>query len=181
MKIAVYCSSSNSIAENFKQAAFSFGKSLAKQGHTLVYGGATGGLMDATAEGFSSENGEIIGIIPEIILRSGRESKLPTQLIITADMSERKQKMREIADVFVVLPGGYGTLDEMFDVIAAGTVGEHKKPLFCVNEEGFFDDLLKQIEKMKQEAFAPKHESYKPIFVENWQECVGSITHNLFE
>lgn len=151
------------------------GREIAAKGHTLVYGGATGGLMDAVAEGAAEMKGEIIGVIPEIIIKSNRLSELPTQMIVTVDMSERKKRMREEADVFVVLPGGYGTMDEMFDIIAAGTVGEHRKPLICVNEGGFFDDLLRQIEKMRQEAFTPKHESYKPIFVNNWRECIEEI------
>lgn len=175
MKICVFCSSSNNIPSNFKQSAFALGKLLAEKGHALVYGGATGGLMDAIAEGFQAGNGEIIGVIPEIIIRSKRLSALPTTLIQTADMSERKKRMREEADLFIVLPGGYGTLDEMCDVIAAGTVGEHKKKLICINEDGFYDDLLRQIEKMKQQAFAPKHESYKPIFVSTIKECFESI------
>ncbi len=83
--------------------------------------------------------------------------------------------MREIADVFVVLPGGYGTLDEMFDVIASGSVGEHRKPLFCLNYKGFYNSLIQLSAEMKAGAFIPKEESYKPTFVETVEECFEKI------
>ncbi len=175
MKVCVFCSSSNKIAEEYKEMARKFGQILAENGHTLVYGGATGGLMDAVAEGAAEKKGEIIGVIPEIIIRSNRESKLPTQQIITADMSERKKQMKEISDVFVVLPGGFGTLDEMFDVIASASVGEHKKPLICMNFNGFYNSLIELSEQMRAGAFLPKEEKYKTIFVNSLDECMQNI------
>jgi len=171
MNICIFCSSSNNIADQYKQSAFRLGKQLAEKGHTLIYGGATGGLMDEVAGGFRAGNGEIIGVIPQIIIKSNRLSSLPTQLITVEDMSERKKRMKADADVFVVLPGGYGTLDEMFDVIASGTVGEHKKPLICINENGFYNSLLAQIDSMKSECFTPKNENYKPCFVQSIEDC----------
>ncbi len=152
-----------------------FGKLLAENGHTLVYGGSTGGLMDSIAEGAAEKQGEIIGIIPKIIIGANRESKLPTQQIITADMSERKKRLKEEAELFVVLPGGYGTLDEMFDVIASATVGEHKKPLICLNYRGFYDELILFSDKLKRVGFMPEVEVYKPIFVETIEECLQII------
>ena len=95
MKICVFCSSANSIDASYKQLAAQFGRRIAEKGHTLVYGGATGGLMDAVAEGAAQKQGEIIGVIPEIIIRSNRLIKLPTQLIITADMGERKKLLKQ--------------------------------------------------------------------------------------
>lgn len=175
MKIAVFCSSSNRISSKLKLETFELGKKLAEKGHTLVYGGATGGLMDSIAEGFSSGGAEIIGVIPEIIIRAKRLSKLPTKLIETNTMSDRKVAMNNEADVFVVLTGGFGTLDEMFSVIASATVGEHKKPLICVNIDGFYDFLLKQINVMKQENCTPEIEMYRPIFVDSTNECLEYI------
>ena len=90
-------------------------------------------------------------------------------------MSERKQRMRETADCFVCLPGSYGTLDEMFDVIAAGTVGEHHKPIFIVNYSDFYAPLKQQIEHMKQELFIPKDEIYKPCFVDTVEQLIGNL------
>lgn len=175
MKICVFCSSSNSIAPGFIEMGKMLGKKIAEKGYTLVYGGATGGLMDAVAEGASGENGEIIGVIPEIIIHSDRLSQLPTQQIVTTDMSERKKRMKEMADAFVVLPGGFGTLDEMFDVIASATVGEHKKPLICLNYNGFYNRLIQLADEMRTGYFIPKEEKYKPIFVNSVEECLERI------
>ena len=80
-------------------------------------------------------------------------------------MNDRKQKMRELADCFICLPGSYGTLDEMMDVVASGTVGEHRKPLYVLNYQGFYDGLKQQTEHMRALAFIPEQESYKPEFV----------------
>ena len=171
MRICVFCSSSNSIDQAYRQLAFQFGRTIAEKGHVLVYGGATGGLMDAVAEGAAQNQGEIIGVIPEIIIRMNRLSTLPTQQIITADMSERKKRLKLESDAFVVLPGGYGTLDEMFDVIASGSVGEHRKPLVCLNMNGFYDSLIHLTEQMKSGAFIPKEERYKPYFANTMDEC----------
>jgi uncharacterized protein (TIGR00730 family) len=137
MNIAVFCSSSNSIAIHYKQSAFHLGELIAESGNTLVYGGATGGLMDAVAEGAQSKNGKIIGVIAHAILKMNRKSTLPTELIEVETMSERKEQMKSISDFFIVLPGSYGTLDEMLDIITSGIVGEHKKPLI-ISESGWF-------------------------------------------
>lgn len=175
MKICVYCSSCNSIDQSYKQLGTQLGNKIAEKGHVLVYGGATGGLMDAVAEGAAEKQGEIIGVIPEIIILSNRLSKLPTQMIVTADMSERKKRLRHEADIFLVLPGGYGTLDEMFDVIASGTVGEHQKPLICININGFYNNMIILTEQMKAGSFIPKEEKYKPYFVSSIEECFELI------
>ena len=175
MKICVFCSSSDRVGDDFKLLGKQVGRKIAENGHTLVYGGATGGLMDAVAEGATEKNGEIIGIISEIIIRANRLSALPTQMIVATDMNERKKRMKEIADVFLVLPGGYGTLDEMMDVIASGSVGEHRKPLICLNHNGVYDSLINLSKELKSASFIPKEESYKPIFVKTVEEWYQTI------
>lgn len=177
MNIAVYCSSSNHIAQNYLDTAFELGVWIAKNGHTLVFGGATGGSMTAVSEGATQENGQITGVIPEAVLKMGRQSPLCTRLITVGTMGERKALMKEEADVFVVLPGSYGTLDELFDVVAAGVVGEHKKPVIILNENGFYNDLLKQTERMRAEMFIPV-EYFKPMITNNLIECYSFIQHN---
>ena len=103
MNIAVYCSSSNHIAEHYKQSAFQLGEMIAESGDTLVYGGATGGLMDSVAEGAKSKNGEIIGVIAQAIIKMNRQSTLPTQLITVETLSQRKDLMKALADHFLLL------------------------------------------------------------------------------
>ena len=172
MKIAVFCSSSNRIAEHYKQTAFQLGRMIAIGEHTLVFGGATGGLMDAVAEGAQLQNGQIVGIIPQAIIRMKRQSSISTKVIEVETMNERKATMKELADAFVVLPGSYGTLDEMFDIISSGIVGEHKKPLVLINQDGFYNPLMNQIDYMRSESFIPTDEVYKPHIAQNNEECM---------
>ncbi|MDD4994093.1 MAG: TIGR00730 family Rossman fold protein [Paludibacter sp.] len=175
MKIAVFCSSSNHIANQYKKVAFQLGEFIAESGNTLVYGGATGGLMDSVSEGAHSKNGEIIGVIPNAVIKMNRQSSLPTNLITVETMSERKAEMKVLTDIFVVLPGSYGTLDEMLDIVASGVVGEHKKPLIILNQNGFYDLFLSQIDLMRTESFIPLEEKYKPIIVSEINQCIELI------
>ena len=175
MNIAVYCSSSNRIADKYKNVAFEFGQWIAQNEHTLVYGGATGGLMDAVAEGAASQNGTIIGVIAKAIIRMNRQSQLPTELITVSSMSERKAVMKEKSDLFVVLPGSFGTLDEMLDIVASGTVGEHKKPLIILNQDGFYNLFLEQLELIRNEKFMPQNETYKLLVAEDVKLCTELI------
>ena len=174
MNIAVYCSSSNHIPENYLKTGYKLGKWLAENKYTLVFGGATGGLMSTVSEGANSASGKIIGIIPTAVINMNRQSPLCTQLITVDTMSERKDQMKKTADIFVVLPGSYGTLDEMFDVTASAIVGEHKKPLIVLNENGFYNELMMLTEKMKAEKFIPI-ENYKPYYVHSLDECFALI------
>ncbi len=174
MNIAVYCSSSNHIAQNYLDTAFELGVWIAQNGHLLVFGGATGGSMSAVSEGAAAENGQIIGVIPEAVERMGRVNQLCTELVAVKTMGERKELMKERSDVFVILPGSYGTLDELFDVLAAGIVGEHKKPVIILNENGFYDDLLKQTDRMRAEMFIPV-EYFKPLIARDLVECYNFI------
>lgn len=156
MNICVYCSSCDAIADEYKRQARKLGSWIADKGHTLVYGGATGGLMDAVAEGAHEKGGYIIGVIPQSIANNGRESKLPTLSLHVADMDERKAQMKKYADVFVVLPGGAGTVDEMFSTIASRAVGEHDKDLILFNPNNYWDGIIAQIHRMEQEHTAHK-------------------------
>lgn len=151
MNICVFCASSNEVGEVFRNEARELGHFIADHGHTLVYGGATGGLMDAVAEAAHEHNGEIIGVVPDLIVEKGRKSDLPTQMFVVGDMSERKELMKEYADVFVVLAGGFGTYDELFDVVASGMVGYHDKPIYLVNTDNFYAGIKLQIERMVAE------------------------------
>ena len=178
MRIAVYCSAKDSIPQTYKQMGYRLGEWIGAQGHTLVYGGATGGLMTCVSDAAKTAGARVIGVIPARIKASKRQATNCDELIHVDSMATRKAKMREIADCFVCLPGSYGTLDEMMDVIASGTVGEHHKPIYILNIHGFYDDLQRQIERMKTELFIPAEESYKPIFVETQEDLYGYISEH---
>lgn len=175
MNIAVYCSAKDQIPDDYKTLGTKLGQWIADSGHTLVFGGATGGLMTRVSEMVSQKGGNVIGVVPMRIIQAGRLSARCTELVKVNSMSMRKQQMRDVADVFVCLPGSYGTLDEMFDVIAAGTVGEHHKPVFIVNYDNFYTPLQHQIDRMKLLRFIPIEESYKPVWVDDIDTLIKEL------
>lgn len=175
MRVCIFCSSARYIADEYRQEAYRLGEEIARRGHTLVYGGATGGLMTSVAEGAHAHGGEIVGVLADRIVRMGRQSDLPDRVVETPDFGTRKRCLREESDCFVVLPGGYGTMDEMFDIISSGVIGEHHKPLFVVNLSGFYDPLLEQIRHMKTLHAIPAEECYRPVVTDSVDECLERL------
>ena len=175
MKIAVYCSAKDRISEEYLALGDVLGKWIAEAGHTLVYGGATGGLMTRVSNAAKAAGGSVEGVIPQRIIQAKRMAENCDTLYVVNNMCERKQKMKELADCFVCLPGSYGTLDEMMDVIASGTVEEHHKPCFVLNHQGFYNGLKLQAEHMRQLAFLPKEEQYAPLFVDTMEELIEKL------
>jgi len=170
MKIAVYCSAKDVIPGEYLELGEALGTWIGEHGHTLVYGGATGGLMSRTSDATKAAGGYVIGVIPGRIVSCGRKAANCDEMYRVRSMAERKQAMRDIADVIVCLPGSYGTLDEMMDAISSGIVGEHHKPTYILNYQGFYEPLKLQIELMRKLHFIPKQEAYKPVFVESLEE-----------
>ena len=174
MKIAVYCSAKDRIPEEYLALGDVLGQWIAEAGHTLVYGGATGGLMTRVSNAAKAAGGIVEGVIPQRIIQAKRMASNCDTLHIVNNMCERKQKMRELADCFVCLPGSYGTLDEMMDVVASGTVDEHRKPCYILNYQGFYEGLKQLAQHMRSLAFLPQQEQYAPQFVDSMEEL---ITH----
>jgi len=175
MKIAVYCSAKDAIPEEFLALGDALGRWIGEHGYSLVYGGATGGLMTRTSNAAKAFGAQVIGVIPPRIKAAGRLASNCDELYYVMGMAERKQVMRHLADVIVCLPGSYGTLDEMMDVIASGTVGEHKKPIFVLNYNGFYEPLKAQIELMRSMCFIPDQEHYKPQFLDTIDQLTDAI------
>ena len=170
MRIAVYCSAKDVIPEEYLRLGDELGHWIAEHGHTLVYGGATGGLMTRTSNAAVAAGGEVIGVVPQRIIAAGRLASHCTTLYTVRSMAERKQMMRDVADCFVCLPGSYGTLDEMFDVIASGTVGEHHKPIYLLNYKGFYEGIRRQVNDMRALQFLPRQEAYSPVYVNTLED-----------
>lgn len=170
MRIAVYCSAKDVIPEEYLSLGDRLGQWLGENGHTLIYGGATGGLMSRTSNAAKTAGAEVIGVIPPRIVACGRKANNCDELYRVLNMSQRKQHMRDLADVIVCLPGSYGTLDEMMDAVSSGIVGEHHKPVYVLNYKGFYEPLKQQIELMRSLQFIPEVEAYKPIFVDTMEE-----------
>lgn len=177
MRIAVYCSAKDAIPEEYLQLGDALGRWIGEQGHTLVYGGATGGLMSRTSDAAKRAGAHVIGVIPPRIKAAGRLATNCDYLIEVNNMSERKQRMRDEADSIVCLPGSYGTLDEMMDATSSAIVGEHHKPVYVLNYKGFYEPLKQQIALMQSLQFIPQEEHYKPIFVDTLEDLYRELKH----
>ena len=151
------------------------GRWIGDNGHTLIYGGATGGLMTRTSDAAKKAGAHVIGVIPPRIKAAGRLATNCDYLIEVNNMSERKQRMRDEADLIVCLPGSYGTLDEMMDATSSAIVGEHHKPVYVLNYKGFYEPLKQQIRVMQDLQFIPTQQHYEPIFVDTLEQLYERI------
>lgn len=175
MRIAVYCSAKNAIPEEYLMLGDALGKWIGDNGHTLIYGGATGGLMTRTSDAAKKAGAHVIGVIPLRIKAAGRLATNCDYLIEVNNMSERKQRMRDEADLIICLPGSYGTLDEMMDATSSAIVGEHHKPVYVLNYKGFYEPLKQQIRVMQDLQFIPTQQHYEPIFVDTLEQLYERI------
>lgn len=151
--VAVFCAASENIAPGYFEAAASVGRMLGHIGATLVYGGARFGLMEAVAKGAKEAGARVVGVVPEILEQRGRVSALIDEKIPCRNLSDRKDIMLAKSDVLVALPGGVGTLDEIFHVAAAATIGYHSKRVILYNVNGFWNRLLAALEELSEAGF----------------------------
>ena len=157
-RLCIYCGSSNHVASSYKVAARALGAMLANQNVGIVYGGGSVGLMNELALGALAEGGEVIGVIPEKLqeLELGRTDL--SQLIVVPDMHARKKTMADLSDGFIALPGGFGTLEELFEATTWSQLQFHNKPVGILNIDGYFDALLAFVAHCAQEGFIrPMH------------------------
>lgn len=153
MKVAVYCGSAMGKSAIYAEKAYELGKALANTGIGLVYGGANSGLMGKVADAVLEGNGEVIGVMPTHLQLKERLHDNLTETYMVDSMHSRKEKMVELADAFIAIPGGCGTLDEYFEVFTWSQIGIHTKPVILYNMNGFYDALIQHFEKMKEEGF----------------------------
>lgn len=153
--ICVYCSSSSRIDDGFAPTAQTLGDGLAARRHTLIYGGGTSGLMGVVARAVQEGGSSVVGVIPDK-LRSieGVARDTADELIVTDTMSERKRIMYLRSDAFVVLPGGFGTLEEFLEVLTLRQLAYHERPVVIVNDNGFYDPLLGFFEQLYAQHFS---------------------------
>lgn len=152
-RIAVFCGSSNGVNPHYSGAAYSLGKYLAQNNIELVYGGAQIGLMGTLARGVLENNGTVIGVIPHFLSAKEIVHDGLTELILVDSMHERKMKMHELTDASIALPGGFGTLDELFEMLTWSQLGMHQKPTAIWNVNNYFLPLKTFISKMLDEGF----------------------------
>lgn len=152
-RISVFCGSSSGTNEVYEKEAFRLGEILADRNIGIVFGGTNVGLMNAVANGSLSRGGEVTGVLPNFIKDKGIEHKSLTEIIFVETMHERKTIMNELSDGVIALPGGFGTLEEFFEMLTWGQLGLHKKPVGMLNINGFYDSLICLINNMVIEGF----------------------------
>jgi uncharacterized protein (TIGR00730 family) len=171
--IAVFCASSAGFDEIYANEAEKLGELLANEGFGLVYGGASVGLMNVVAEAVLRNGGKVTGVIPGLLADLEITKTECTEIIYTSTMCERKVKMFEISDAVIVLPGGFGTLDELFEALTLSQLKLLRAPIGLLNTNGFYDSLIDLLDKMMKNGFLIKENKDKLI--------TSSSVNDLFE
>ncbi len=149
LSVCVFCSANDSIAPEYFDAARTIGEYLGNRGYALVYGGCSLGLMECVAQAAHASGSRVIGVVPSKVEENGHTSHYIDELIRCDNLTDRKQIMMDHSDVFVALPGGLGTLDEIFTVAASQTLGYHHKKVILYNIGGFWDPCIQMLENMQ--------------------------------
>lgn len=162
-KIAVYCASSTGNDPKFKETAYQLGKTFADKKISLVYGGGNVGLMGAIADGVMENDGHTIGVLPYFLAQKELAHKGISEMILVETMHERKAKMCELAEGFIALPGGFGTMEELFEMLTWAQLSLHRKPVAILNINGFYDHLIEFIERMVESGLLK--EEYRTMLI----------------
>lgn len=176
MKIAVFCSANADIDEKYFKAAEELGRWIGANGHTLVFGGCNLGLMECVAKATREAGGRTIGVVPSIIERGGKASPSMDVCIPCDNLSDRKDLMTAQCDVAVALPGGIGTLDEVFTMAASATIGYHHKPIVLLNAAGFWDCLIALLDDIQQKGMVRGDWRGLIKVASSVDECVSMIS-----
>lgn len=160
--VVVFCGSKCGKNDLYVEHAKQLGILLAINQLKLIYGGGSVGIMGNIANSVLDNGGEVVGIIPKLLVEWEQQHNHLTELIITEDMHARKKLLYEMADAAIILPGGYGTLDELFELITWNNLKIHQKKVYILNTANFYDAIIKHIELMQAEGF----------LYENWQERI---------
>ena len=177
MNLCVFCSANDNIAPLYFEKAEELGQWAAKNAHSIVFGGHDAGLMHAVSKAAKEAGGRVIGVVPRVIERMGKLSPWMDVHIPTEDLTDRKQLMMDQADAFIVLPGGIGTLDELFTVAAAATLGYHHKPVIVYNIDGFWQSLLDLLGDLEARGMM-RRAWREQILVANTLDEISSFLHN---
>jgi uncharacterized protein (TIGR00730 family) len=173
--IAVFCGSKAGQNKNFVKEVTILGEFLGKNKITLVYGGGKVGLMGAIANAVLSKNGKVIGVIPKVLVEWEQQHTEITELLVVDDMHIRKKIMYEKSDAAIILPGGNGTLDELFEMLTWNTLKIHEKKVFILNIDGFYDALILHFTKMQEENFLYEDWKKRILICNNANEFIQQI------
>jgi len=172
--IAVFCGSKNGTNPAYVRDAQELGNRLGSRKIDVIYGGGSAGLMGSVADAALAAGGKVVGIIPQLLVEWEVAHRALTELIVCDNMHQRKAKIYSLCDAVIVLPGGFGTLDELFEVLTWNQLTIHDKSILILNTDGFYDPLLQHLERLKQEGFLYEgayeklHIMPDPKSVENW-------------
>jgi len=171
LSVCVYCGASSSVPEEYKEAAYQLGTQIAQGGLRLIYGGGNVGLMGITADAALKAGGEAVGVIPGHLKDVEPQHDNLTELHVVDSMHTRKNKMVELSDAFIVMPGGLGTLDETFEILTWKYLNLHDKAVVIVNIDGYWDPLIRLIDNMIETGFA-REDDYRLFSVVNKVEDI---------
>lgn len=174
-KVAVFCGSSLGFNEIYKNDAIKLGMHFAENNIGLVYGGGKIGMMGIIADTMIEKNGEVIGVIPGLLRHEEVAHTNITEMIVTKTMSKRKVKISKLVDGYIALPGGFGTLDEIFEALTLGQLGIEKKPVGILNTNGFFNHLLKQLDVMVTEGYLKQSNKEMLIISESVDDLITKM------
>ncbi|WP_459211649.1 LOG family protein [Aquimarina rhabdastrellae] len=170
--IAVYCGSSDSNDTKIYETAYEVGRIIAERKVNLVYGGSKLGLMGQVANGALDHGGKAIGVIPDFLKTKEVVQTNLTELITVDTMSERKMKMHELSDAIITLPGGFGTMEELFEMLTWAQLGLHKKPIGLLNINGFYDDLIALFKTMVEKKLLSQENMNILLVADNTEELL---------
>ncbi len=174
--VTVFCGSSMGYDEVYKTQATLLGQELAKRNIRLIYGGANVGLMGAVADGVLHAGGKVTGVLPKFLQEKEIAHKYLTELILVNSMHERKIKMNELSDGVIALPGGYGTLEEFFEMITWGQLGLHKKPTAILNVNGFYDSIGVLTKTMVDNGFLKESNRDMLLISDNIEDLLNTMS-----
>jgi uncharacterized protein (TIGR00730 family) len=173
--IGVFCASSSTLDQKRLDLATETGRAIAARGHTLVSGGGRVGMMGTVAAGARAGGAHTVGIIPQSLVDLEVADTEADELIVTADMGSRKNVMIERSDAFITLPGGLGTMDELFEVWTTATLDLHHKPIVLLDPEGFYDGLLAWLDRLADTAFVRREALGKVTMARSIDEALDDI------
>jgi hypothetical protein len=173
--IAVFCGSSDGYNEVYREVAYNVGNLLAGRGIGVVYGGACVGLMGAVADGALQNGGRVVGVIPTFLKRKEIVHEGLSELIVVDTMHERKLQMNRLCDAVIALPGGWGTMEELFEMLTWGQLGLHQKPIGLLNVNGFYEAIKAQCNNMVTEGFLDEQVNESLLISEGAEELLDMM------
>lgn len=170
MNIGIFCSANSRIDPDFFTLTRQLGEWMGRQGHTLVYGGTDLGLMDCIAHAVADNGGHVLGVVPALLLENEHANPVDHERLLCTTLAERKRLMTDRSDVLIALPGGIGTLDEVFSVAGEGTLAYHDKKVILYSMKGFYDGLESFLHGLKQQGFIRGEVEQRILFAHNFEE-----------